>query len=80
MGSWTARLINEKGGKIVAVSDTTGAIKNNSGINTPSLLIHSRKHRGIKGFQGADPIDANSVLVDDCDVVIPAALGGVINR
>ena len=80
MGSWAARLINEKGGKVVAVSDITGAIKNSNGIDIPSLLKHSIEHRGIKGFQGADPIDANSVLVEDCDVVIPAALGGVINR
>lgn len=80
VGSWAAQLIYENGGKVVAVSDITGAIKNSNGIDIPSLLQHSREKRGIKGFNGADPIDANSILVEDCDVLIPAALGGVINR
>lgn len=80
MGSWAAQLISEKGGKIVAVSDVTGAIKNTNGIDIPSLLKHAKEHRGVKGFHGGDPIDPNSILVEDCDVLIPAALGGVINR
>lgn len=80
MGSWAAKLISEKGGKIVAVSDITGAIKNKDGIDIPSLLNYTKEHRGVKGFDGSDPIDPNSVLVEDCDILIPAALGGVINR
>ncbi|KAK9169399.1 hypothetical protein Syun_001539 [Stephania yunnanensis] len=80
VGSWAARLIYENGGKVVAVSDISGAIKNSKGIDVPSLLKHTIEKRGVKGFNGADPIDANSILVEDCDVLIPAALGGVINR
>ncbi|KAK4794456.1 hypothetical protein SAY86_012450 [Trapa natans] len=80
VGSWTAKLISENGGKIVAVSDITGAIKNSNGIDIPALLKHVEETQGVKGFQGADAIDANSILVEDCDVLIPAALGGVINR
>ena len=80
MGSWAAKLINEKGGKIVAVSDVTGAIKNKNGIDISGLLEHTEENRGIKGFDGADSIDPDSVLVEDCDVLVPAALGGVINR
>ncbi|KAI3869709.1 hypothetical protein MKX03_011906 [Papaver bracteatum] len=80
VGSWAAQLIHEKGGKIVAVSDITGALKNSNGIDIPSLLKHSKENRGIKGFGGAQHIDSNSILVEDCDVLIPAALGGVINR
>ncbi|XP_076957742.1 glutamate dehydrogenase 2-like [Bidens hawaiensis] len=56
VGSWVARLIHEKGGKIVAVSDVTGAIKNPNGIDIPALLVH------------------------ECDVLVPCALGGVLNR
>ncbi|KAK4743670.1 hypothetical protein SAY87_009982 [Trapa incisa] len=80
VGSWTAKLISENGGKVVAVSDITGAIKNSNGIDIPALLKHVEETQGVKGFQGADAIDANSILVEDCDVLIPAALGGVINR
>lgn len=80
MGAWAAQLISEQGGKIVAISDITGAIKNSKGIDIPSLLKHAKEHKGVKGFHGGDPIDPKSILVEDCDILIPAALGGVINR
>ena len=80
VGSWAAQLIHEKGGKIVAVSDITGAIKNSKGIDIPSLLKHVKENKGVKGFHGGDSIDPKSILVEDCDILIPAALGGVINR
>ena len=73
-------MIHESGGKIVAVSDITGAIKNSKGLDVPSLLKHVKENRGVKGFSGGDSIEANSILVEDCDILIPAALGGVINR
>ena len=80
VGSWAAQLISNKGGKVVAVSDITGAIKNSNGLDIPSLLEHSKVHRGVKGFHGGDPIDPNSILVEDCDVLVPTSLGGVIDK
>lgn len=80
MGSWAAQLISENGGKVVAISDITGALKNSKGLDIQKLVKHSMENRGIKGFDGGDPIDPKSLLVEDCDVLIPAALGGVINR
>lgn len=80
MGSWAARLISECGGKVVAVSDITGALKNSKGLDIPRLVTHSTQNRGIKGFDGGDSIGPSSIIVEDCDVLIPAALGGVINR
>lgn len=81
VGSWAAQLIHEKGGKIVAVSDISGAIKNSKGLDIPSLLKHVKEQRGVKGFHGGESIqESNSILTEDCDILIPAALGGVINR
>lgn len=80
VGSWAAQLISEMGGKIVAVSDITGAIMNKDGLDIANLLKHVKENRGVKGFSAADAIDPKSILVEDCDVLIPAALGGVINR
>ncbi|PHU06131.1 Glutamate dehydrogenase [Capsicum chinense] len=80
VGSWAAKLIHKQGGKVVAVSDITGAIKNEKGIDIESLFKHVKETRGVKGFHDAHVIDANSILVEDCDVLIPAALGGVINK
>ncbi|KAG4974149.1 hypothetical protein JHK87_030970 [Glycine soja] len=80
VGSWAAQLISDKGGKVVVVSDITGAIKNSYSIDIPNLLEHSKVHRGVKGFHGGDPIDPNSILVEDCDVLVPTSLGGVIDK
>ncbi|PKA45818.1 Glutamate dehydrogenase [Apostasia shenzhenica] len=80
VGSWAAQLISEGGGKVVAVSDVSGAVKNRSGLDIERLVKHSIENRGIKGFSGGDSIDSNSLLTEECDVLIPAALGGVINR
>ncbi|KAL7098144.1 hypothetical protein ACP275_10G186900 [Erythranthe tilingii] len=80
VGSWAAQLISEQGGIIVAVSDVSGAIKNSKGLDIASLVKHVKENRGVKGFSGGDSIDPSSVLVEDCDILIPAALGGVINK
>ncbi|XP_039130508.1 glutamate dehydrogenase 1, mitochondrial [Dioscorea cayenensis subsp. rotundata] len=76
VGSWAAQLISEAGGKVIAVSDVTGAIKNSNGLDILKLLKHSVENRGIKGFNGGDAIDPKSLLTEDCDVLVPAALGG----
>lgn len=80
MGSWAARLIHERGGKVVAVSDITGAVTNPNGINVPDLVDHKEKTNSLVNFPGADGLDPNELLVHECDVLIPCALGGVLNR
>uniref|UniRef100_A0A0D9ZEB9 Glutamate dehydrogenase n=1 Tax=Oryza glumipatula TaxID=40148 RepID=A0A0D9ZEB9_9ORYZ len=80
VGSWAAQLISEAGGKVIAISDVTGAVKNSNGLDIAKLMKHSLENRGIKGFDGGDAIDPRSLLTEECDVLIPAALGGVINK
>jgi len=80
VGSWAAQLITEAGGKVIAISDVTGAVKNVNGLDIAQLVKHSAQNRGIKGFNGGDAIDPNSLLTEECDVLVPAALGGVINK
>ncbi|CAN6439772.1 unnamed protein product [Victoria cruziana] len=80
VGSTAAQLISEHGGKVVAISDITGAIKNRNGLDIPRLMKYAKEHRGIKGFDGGDAIEPKALLVEDCDVLVPAALGGVITR
>ncbi|VAI23157.1 unnamed protein product [Triticum turgidum subsp. durum] len=80
VGSWAAQLITEAGGKVIAISDVTGAVKNSNGIDIAKLMKHSAENRGIKGFDGGDAVDPTSLLTEECDVLIPAALGGVINK
>ncbi|KAK3183325.1 hypothetical protein Dsin_030611 [Dipteronia sinensis] len=80
VGSWAARLIHERGGKVIAVSDITGAVKNANGIDIPELLRHKESTGSLTNFNGGDSMDANEILVHECDVLIPCALGGVLNR
>ncbi|KAH7514276.1 hypothetical protein FEM48_Zijuj11G0071500 [Ziziphus jujuba var. spinosa] len=80
VGSWAAKYIHERGGKVVAVSDITGAINNPNGLDIPALLRHKASTESLKEFHGGDVMDPNGLLVHDCDVLIPCALGGVLNK
>ncbi|KAL8096049.1 hypothetical protein AgCh_037130 [Apium graveolens] len=80
VGTWAAKLIHEIGGKVVAVSDITGAVKNPNGIDIPALLKHKAETGSLINFNGADEMSADELLVYECDVLIPSALGGVLNR
>ncbi|KAL6509403.1 hypothetical protein OROGR_022713 [Orobanche gracilis] len=80
VGSWAAKLIHEQGGKVIAVSDKTGAVKNSNGIDIPSLIQHKEKTGKLADFSGGDSMDSNDLLTHECDVLIPCALGGVLNR
>ena len=65
---------------MVAIGDISGAVKNVNGLDIPALVDHSLTRGGVNGFQGGHSIDPGSLLTEDCDVLIPAAIGGVINK
>ncbi|KAI3817888.1 hypothetical protein L1987_11688 [Smallanthus sonchifolius] len=75
-----ARLIHERGGKIIAVNDVTGAVKNPNGIDIPALLEHKEKTGSLSSFDGGDMMNADELLIHECDVLIPCALSGVLTR
>ncbi|MDH4108394.1 MAG: glutamate dehydrogenase [Gammaproteobacteria bacterium] len=74
VGSNAARLLAERGSRFVAVSDITGGLYNEKGIDIPALLDWVREHRGVEGFPGADGVPGDDVLTCKADVLIPAAL------
>jgi glutamate dehydrogenase (NAD(P)+) len=78
VGSWAARLIAEQGGRIVAASDAHGAVRNREGLDVTALMAHVAKHRSVAGFAGGDAFPGDTILVEECDVLVPAALGGVL--
>jgi glutamate dehydrogenase (NAD(P)+) len=78
VGSNAARLIAEQGGRIVAVSDISGGIANETGIDISRLLQWVESNKVVAGFPGADAIDGAAVLTCKADVLIPAALEGAI--
>jgi len=73
-GSIAARLINEEGATVVAVSDSTGGIHNPVGLDIAKVVNWKSEHGTVQGFPGATDISNAQVLEVDCDVLIPAAL------
>jgi glutamate dehydrogenase (NAD(P)+) len=80
VGSWTARFLHERGGRVVAVSDVKGAVRNPAGLDVPRLVEHVARTRSVAGFDGGDATTNEELLLSDVDVLVPAALGGVINE
>ncbi|XP_060211351.1 glutamate dehydrogenase A [Lycium barbarum] len=80
VGAWAAKLIHERGGKVIAVSDITGAVKNPNGLDIATLLTHKEATGKLIDFSGGDVLNSDELLTHECDVLIPCALGGVLNR
>ncbi len=81
VGSHAARLLAEKGIKIVGIGDHTASFYNEKGINiSDALEFCAKNNRVLKGFTGATEIKADELLVSKCDVLVPAALQNVINE
>lgn len=72
--SWFSILAAQLGYKIVAASDTKGAIYNPEGIDPVALLEHKRATTTVAEYKYADAIAAEEVIALDCEVVVPAAL------
>lgn len=80
VGSWTARLLTEMGATIVAVSDASGGLFAADGLAVDDLFNHCRERRTIEGFGSGESISNDDLLTMDCDILIPAALGGSITK
>lgn len=80
VGSWAARLLEERGLKIVAISDHTGAFYNDKGINIVEAIAYRDANGGnLEGFTGGDKmLDAADLLTLEVDVLVPAAVEDVI--
>ncbi|WP_430867666.1 Glu/Leu/Phe/Val family dehydrogenase [Demequina aurantiaca] len=78
VGRDAARFMSEAGVAVRAISDVDGAIFNADGINITALSAHVDATGSVSGFAGAEELDPKDVLTADVDLVIPAALEGVI--
>jgi glutamate dehydrogenase/leucine dehydrogenase len=73
-GQHFARLAGERNYKIIAVSDSRGAITNSGGLDIQALIEYKNKTGGVAGFSGGQQADPNHILETECDVIVPAAL------
>jgi glutamate dehydrogenase (NAD(P)+) len=79
-GLYAAQLMDERGYKVVAVSDSVGGVSNDRGLDVKRLIAHKGETGSVVGFTGGERTDNKELLEFDCDVLVPAALEKVITR
>lgn len=78
VGSYAAYSLARHGYRIIGVSDHTGAVMDESGLDINALHTHFSQHKTLEGFGCGDRIDGDELLVQPCEALIPAALDRVI--
>jgi glutamate dehydrogenase (NAD(P)+) len=79
VGSHAAKFLSEADFKVVAVSDVSGGYYRPGGLDVPAMLQYSREHHGgLQGYGDVERLSNAELLELDVDLLIPAALGGVI--
>lgn len=80
VGQGTAQFLYEADVKVIAVGDIFGSIVNEDGIDIPALDKFIAETGKVVGFPGAEPIDSADLLTLKTDVLIPAAVEGVLTE
>jgi glutamate dehydrogenase (NAD(P)+) len=82
VGLFAALFAHERGAKVVAVSDVSGGIAHHGGLDIPGLVEFARSRRLLSEYQSENVshISNDALLTYETDVLIPAALGGVLTR
>jgi len=78
-GSWAAKLLCEKGAKLLAASNSRGSVYNDKGIDPDALLAYIAEHKDPAGFPGAESIPDKQLWQIKADVLIPAAFESQID-
>ena len=80
VGGPLAFLLSSAGMRVVAVSDVGGAVHNEGGLDVGALADHVSETGSVAGFGGGEAIAADSIWDIECELLVPAALGGVITE
>ncbi len=80
-GSISARLVHDEFDcKVIAVSDSKGAILNEKGLDPHRVIEHKQKSGSVVDFPDSESISNDDLLTIDCDILIPAALENAITK
>ncbi len=79
VGRGTVAFLAREGVRVVAISDAEGAIQNSGGVDAAALDRHVEEAGTVVGFAGAQPLDSADLLTADVDLLVPAAVEGVIS-
>jgi glutamate dehydrogenase (NAD(P)+) len=80
VGSWAARILHQLGVKIIGISNVDGAIRSDAGIDAAKLSEFVLGGGKLTEFPGVEAIAPDDLLAIPCDVLLPAALGGMIHE
>ena len=81
VGGNLARLLHaEAGANVVAVSDVSGGVANEHGLDVPALLAHTAGGKRVSEWPHGQPVTNQQLWTVPCDWLVPAALGGVITK
>ncbi len=78
VGSNAARLLMERGYKIIGIAEKDGGLLNPNGIEIHQLLEYKRRTNTILGFRNAEAVSSDELLISECEILIPAATENVI--
>jgi len=79
-GMNAALILSKEGLKVVAVSDSRGAIFNDDGLDVEAVIKHKQSTKSVKDFEGATNISTEELLGLDVEVLVPAALENSITK
>lgn len=78
VGSFFAKFVSELGATVIAISDSTGGIHNEQGVDVAAAFAHKRAGGSLSELKGAETISNEDLVLLDCDVLAPCALEQVI--
>lgn len=79
VGRDAARFLDQAGCRVLAVSDQYGAVHSAEGLDIPALCDHVDLHGTVVGFGGAEEMSHADLLASKVDLLIPAAVEGVLH-
>lgn len=82
VGCTASLLLNEMGCRVVAVSDVSGGVRNDKGLNIPEIAAFVKSGKLLKDYAGTDAVHISNeeLLTGKCDILIPAALENQITE
>jgi glutamate dehydrogenase (NAD(P)+) len=80
VGSVTATTLAQQGVKVIGVSDHTACYFDPKGLDVPAMVRHTEQHGVLRGFSNELSFDPAELLVQRCDILVPAAMEQVITE
>jgi glutamate dehydrogenase (NAD(P)+) len=80
VGSVTATTLAQQGVKVIGVSDHTACYFDPKGLDVPAMVRHTEQHDVLRGFSNELSFDPAELLVQRCDILVPAAMEQVITE